>query len=676
MNSSDFRFILLGLAIFFAHPWTMPIEAAVTRFEFLEEPNDGEQKILDGNQNPGPTILGQFKYTVVTSPAAIAFMNQFDLQPAASVPTVTIPDPDEGEDTPEISLFEGITFLYPFAKEPASSGNTWVLGPLTIDGETPLSFFTDQGPPRAPEIGGIRIEGGRTQNFPESDPNLRSYHVNFNPLNQDVLLEVIFNRHDVDTTTSLEISFIGTVTNNTAIFDTDPDNDPNPNPVPGAVDRPEALADVVAQLGRILSGVPDTGPPLSVELVGDITTRTGPFPLVVNAVDKENDSFPDIAPAKNGPGLGLFNAIGFDFRTISADGDYEIIVGARDVFDNASPGAFSAFGNLDNPVAGVPTRILVRKDTIAPQDILLEKPRSVFIFGNTPPSVDPPFEDSIFILKGTVPDERGDSVKLHVLSQDSPDEDSNVGSANNQPQDSLFITSPSGGLLEVNINATAWAPQFPVLDQVAYRWGFAPEDFSGNMNADNAVELLMIKDTSLPNTPRFANLNPGDPIKTSIFKIQAEADNQLDENAEHGRMTFEFSISLITPTSGVIPLQSIEIPASTSDLAPITNSLLDDAFLPFSHEITILDPTGQPTGQIATVEFADRTNAFDNLVYEKFFMDQAINFNKIPDGILRLNLCLLDQVGNKSNPCTSIDVIKDTSGPNIEFELEIGRAHV
>ena len=669
MNSSGLRFLFLGLIVPLSMLGVISLDAAVTRFEFLEEPNNGEQKILDENQNPGPTILGQFKYTVVTSPAAIAFMNQFDLQPAGSVPTVTIPNPDDGANTPEISLFEGITFLYPFAKEPAASGNTWVLGPLTINGETPLSFFTDQGPPRAPEIGGLLVEGGRTQNFPGSDPNLRAFHVNLAPLNQDVSLEIVFNRFDVDTTTSLEVSFIGTVTNNTSLFDSDPNNEPNPNPFPGAIDRREALADVVAQLGRILSGVPDTGPPLSVELVDDITTRTGPFPLIVNAIDKENDPSPNIAPAKNGPGLGLFNAIGFDFRTISADGDYEIIVGARDVFDNASPGAFSAFGNLDNPVAGVPTRILVRKDTIAPQDILLDRPRSVFIFGNVPPSVDPPFEDSIFLLKGSVPDERGESVKLHILSQDSPDEDSNVGSANNQLQDSIILTNPDGGLVNFTVDATPWAPQFPAKDQVAYRWGFAPEDFSGNLNADNDVELLMIKDTFAPSTPSFTNLVSGTPIKTSIFRIQAEAPNQLDENAEHGRMTFEFSISLITATSGILPLQSIAIPASTSDLVPITDSKLDDAFLAFSHEITILDPLAQPTGQIVTVDFPDRTNAFDNLVYEKFFMDKAINFTKIPDGVLLLDLCLLDQVGNKSNPCTSVVVIKDTSGPNIEFEL-------
>ena len=640
----------------------------MSRFEFLEEPNDGEQRITDDNDDPGPTILGQFKYTVVTTPADVVFMNQLDTQPAAQQAGVLIPEPDEGFDSPEIPLFEGITFLYPFAKEPAGSSEAWVQGPITIDGETPLSFFTDQGPPRAPDIGGFQVEGGRTQNL--QNPNLRSHFVNFNPSNPDVLLEVVFNRRDVDTTTSLEVSFIGTVTNNTALFDTDPDNDPNPNPVQGASDRREALADVVAQLGRILSGVPDTGPPLSVELVGDVTTQTGPFPLNISAIDKDNDSVPDITPAQSGPGLGLFNPVGFDFRTINVDGDYEIIVGARDVFNNASPGGFSAFGNLNDPVDGVPSRILVRKDTIAPQDILLEKPRSIFIFGNTPPSVDPPFEDSIFILRGSVPDERGEFVRVHILSQDSPDIDGAVGSANNQVQDSLFVTAADGGLLESIIDARAWSPRVTdSASQVGYRWGFAPEDLSGNMNTDNDVELLMIKDFFPPNTPVFTNLNPGDPIKTSLFTIEAQADNQLDANAEHGRMSFELSISLVTVTSGIIPLQSVQIPASTSDQAPVTNSLLDDAFLPFSHQISILDPVGVPTGHIVTVSFADRTDAFNNLVYEKFFLEQTINFQRIPDGILRLELCLFDQVGNKSNPCTSVDVIKDTSGPILEFDL-------
>jgi hypothetical protein len=671
VNCSILRALYIALVVLLLLSPGNSLSAQISRFEFIDEPNDGEQKITDDNDDPGGTILGQFKYTIVTTPADFVFMNQLDTQPAAQQATVVIADPDEGIDSPEVPLFEGITFLYPFAKEPAASTEPWVLGPITIDGETPLAFLVDQGPPRAPSIGGFQVEGGRSLNL--QDPNILSHFVDFNPSNPDVLLEIIFNRRDVDTTTSLEVSFIGTITNNTSVFDTDPDNDPNPNPVPGATDRREALADVVAQLGRILSGVPDTGPPLSVELVGDVTTQTGPFPLNVALIDRDPPNAsdpPGIAPAQSGPGLGLFNPVGFDFRTILADGDYEIIVGARDAFNNVSPGGFSAFGNLNDPVEGVPTRILVRKDTIAPQDVLLEKPRSVFIFGNTPPSVDPPFEDSIFILKGTVPDERGDFVRVHILSQDSPDVDSAVGSANNQPQDALFVTEANNGLLETIVVATPWAPRLTSpAGQVAYRWGFAPEDLSGNMNTDNDVELLMIKDFFPPNSPVFTNLNPGDPIKTSLFTIRAEAPNGTDANAEHGRMSYDLSISLVTPTSGVIPIQSVQIPASTSDLVPITNSILDDAFLPFSHEIAILDPAGVATGQIETVSFSDRTDALNNLVYQTFFLEQTINFQTIPDGILRLDLCLLDQVGNRSNPCTSIDVIKDTTGPSIEFEL-------
>ncbi len=643
----------------------------ISRFEFIDEPNSGVQEVTDDDGNAGPTTLASFTYTVVTTPADVVFMNQKDANPAAFQSNVIIGDPDEGIASPEIPLFEGITFLYPYAKHAAGSNDPWVLGPLTLDGSTPLLFKVDQGPPRAPLIGGFIAEGGRSLNL--VDPNLKAHFVNFSPSNPDVVLEIIFNRHDVDLTTSLELSFIGTVTNNTALFDSEPGTDPDPDPVAGAVDRPESLADVVAQLGRILSGVPDTGPPLSAEVVGDVTTKTGPFPIDVPLVDVDPPSAsdpPDLSPAQSGPGHGLFNPIGFDFRGLLPDGDYEITVGARDVFNQISPGAFAAFGNLSNPTTGVPARIIVKKDTIAPQDILLEKPRSVFIFGNTPPSVDPPFEDSIFILRGTVNDERGDFARVHILSQDSPDLDGAVDSANHQPVDALFVTDGLTGILESIVDAQAWSPQ--VTDsgsQVAYRLGFAPEDLSGNMNTDNDVELLMIKDYFPPSTPVFTNVKDGDAITSTLFTIQAEADNDLTQNAEHGNLLFQFSISLVTATSGVIPLQSVDIPASTSSLVPITDSLLDDSFLAFDRELKILDPQGVETGQVETVSFLDRTDAFNNLVYEKFFLNKVINFGNIPDGILRLDLCLLDQVGNKSDPCTSVTVARDTSGPVIEFDL-------
>jgi hypothetical protein len=643
----------------------------ITRFEFIDEPNGGEQDITDDDGNAGPTILSSFIYTVVNTPADVVFMNQIDVNPAAFQSNVIIGDPDEGIASPEIPLFEGITFLYPYAKHASGSNDPWVLGPLTLDGSTPLLFKVDQGPPRAPDIGGFTVEGGRILNL--VDPNLRSHFVNLTPQNPDVLLEIVFNRHDVDLTSSLELSFIGTVTNNTALFDPSPGTDPDPDPVAGAVDRPESLADVVAQLGRILSGVPVTGPPLSAEVVGDVTTKTGPFPLNVPSVniDPPNASDPpDLVPAQSGPSHGLFNPIGFDFRGLLPDGDYEITVGARDVFNQISPGAFAAFGNLSNPTTGVPARILVRKDTIAPQDILLERPRSVFIFGNTPPAVDPPFEDSIFIMRGTVNDERGDFARVHILSQDSPDIDGAVDSANHQLVDALFVTDRDTGILESILDARAWSPQVTdSASQVAYRMGFALEDLSGNMNTKNAVELLMIKDFFAPLTPVFTNVNNGDAITTTLFSIQAEADNSLDLNAEHGSMIFQFSISLVTATSGIIPLQSVDIPASTSALVPMTNSLLDDSFLTFQREIKILDPQGVETGQVETMVFTDRTDAFDNLVYEKFFLNKVINFSNIPDGILRLDLCLLDQVGNKSDPCTSVVVVRDTSGPVIELEL-------
>ena len=40
-----------------------------------------------------------------------------------------------------------------------------------------------------------------------------------------------------------------------------------------------------------------------------------------------------------------------------------------------------------------------------------------------------------------------------------------------------------------------------------------------------------------------------------------------------------------------------------------------------------------------------------------------------PDGIIQLDLCLLDEVGNRSDPCTSVAVIKDTTGPTINLDL-------
>ena len=93
-------------------------EAAVTRFEFIEPPNQGEQNISDQNGNPGPTILPSFKATIVETPADFIMMNQLQTQPVANSTVINIQDPDEGFDTPAVALFEGITFLYPYAKNP------------------------------------------------------------------------------------------------------------------------------------------------------------------------------------------------------------------------------------------------------------------------------------------------------------------------------------------------------------------------------------------------------------------------------------------------------------------------------------------------------------------------------------------------------------------------------
>ena len=58
-------------------------EAAVTRFEFIEPPNQGEQNISDQNGNPGPTILPSFKATIVETPADFIMMNQLQTQPVS-----------------------------------------------------------------------------------------------------------------------------------------------------------------------------------------------------------------------------------------------------------------------------------------------------------------------------------------------------------------------------------------------------------------------------------------------------------------------------------------------------------------------------------------------------------------------------------------------------------------
>ena len=645
-------------------------EAAVTRFEFIDPPNQGEQNINDQNGNPGPTILPSFKATIVETPADFIMMNQLQTQPVANLTVNNIQNPDEGFDTPAVALFEGVTFLYPYAKNPAASNTPWVLGPLTIDGNLPLLFKVDQGPPRAPQIGGYNIDGARTQNL--QDPNINAHFVNFTPSNSDFLLEVVFNAHDIQNSASLEVSFIGTVINNTALFDADPGTDPNPDPFPGSVDRPEALADVVAQLGRILSGVPDTGPPISVEVIGDVTTKTGPFPLdvpLVNVNPPGSSAPPDITPARSGPGLGLFNPLGFDFKTLNFDGDFEILVGARDTLLNVSPGGFDAFGNLANPESGTPARILVIKDTASPQDLLLERPRSIFIFGNTPPSVDPPFEDSIWSLRGSVNDERGDLVQVRTFSQDSPDIDAQIDTSNGLPDELVLTSDASTGVLESIIDASAWAPQLGSPRQVAYRLGFAPQDLHGNINVSNNTELLVIKDFFPPATPIFTNLKNGDGISTSIFTIEAVAENdETSVNAEHGRMSFELSVSLFTDT-GLIPIFSVSPPASTSDQTPVTNSLLDDEFFAFTRTLQVNDSNGVFTGQTESMVFLDRTSAFNNLVYDKFYLEQAVNFTNVPDGIIQLDLCLLDEVGNRSDPCTSVAVIKDTTGPTINLDL-------
>jgi len=654
-------------------------EAAITRFEFIDDPNDGESLITDSGGNVGPTILGSFTYTVESTPADIRIMNQFENSPVFAQTIQTIADVDEGIPTnQDIPLFEGLTWLYLFARNPIGDGGGagWDLGPLTFSSGDELRFIVDQGPPAAPAIGAFDIEGGRTLNLPT--PTVRNFFSNFSPSNPEVFLEVFFNRVDVNIPgNSLQVTFVGTVVNNPAIFDNDPDTPPNPNPV-ATVARPESNALVAAQLGRILSGFPPTGPPLLVEFIGDVTTFTGPQPLAVALIDRSPGlSSPNITPARTGPALGEFSAIGFDFKTIP-DGDYEVIVGARDAAHGEtqrglSPGAFNAFGTLTNPTPGIPRRILIRKDTVPPQAAILQSPASVFIFGNTPPSVDPPFEDSIFTVRGAVGNERREPSKMHVFSQDSPDLDAGV---NTGPfNDRIFFTDPNTGQFADLIDASSFEPVLTVpaytpAGQVAYRLFYVPEDALGNVNVANVAELFLIKDYAPPPTPVFTNLQDGDAITQRLFTVRAEATQ--DPNSilsEHGRVEFFFEIFRLTST-GVEGIQTFVIPTSSGGLVPVTFSPLDDAFVATSQTIAITDPQGVPTGAVVTVAFPDATNRFANLVFERFNMDRIVNFENVPDGILQFNLCLLDQVGNRSNPCTSVTVLKDLTGPDLAMRLQ------
>ncbi|PCJ21179.1 MAG: hypothetical protein COB02_00920 [Candidatus Cloacimonadota bacterium] len=659
-----FKFVFSYIVLFFI--FSGFFEGSITRFEFIDLPNDGVQEVQDADSFFGPTLIGSFKITVVSTPADILFFNQQNDLPIGQLLNIIIPDPDEGIDFPAMQMLEGITHLYPYAKDTAST--TWTLGPLTIDGELPLFFIVDQGPPRSPDIGSFIIEGGRTANF--QGPNRRAFYTTDTPSNSLYDLEVVFNLRDVEAAGSLNISFIGTVINNTSLFDAEPGEDPDPSPVPGAIDRLESLADVAAQLNQILSGLPITGPPLSVSVISDVTTKTGPYPVNVPLVDV-TASIPDFSAARQGPGHGLFNPLGFDFETVTANGNYEIIVGARDVANNASASGFVAFGNInDTDNTGQPTRILVIKDTIKPGAFLLTNPirdpEPIFIFNNTPPAVDPPFEDSFWSLVGSIVDERGEIVRLHIFTQDSPDIDSNNDSANNNPADRIFFSDPiSGNRINALIDATNWEPQFGNSDQVAYRFSFAQEDLHGNININNVTELIMVKDGVRPQTPLITNLVNGEAITKKVFPFEGSLDNdELSALAEHGRVDFILTILHSTIPSAII---SFVIPASATSV--VTNSLLDDAFTSSTRTININDPDNVFTGDIKSVIMTDRRSSLNNMVPTSFVFVKPVNLDAIPDGVLIIGLCARDQVGNVSNPCTSVIVIKDTSGPIIQLDL-------
>ena len=171
-------------------------------------------------------------------------------------------------------------------------------------------------------------------------------------------------------------------------------------------------------------------------------------------------------------------------------------------------------------------------------------------------------------------DERGDLVSVRTFSQDSPDIDGQVDSSNGLPEELVLTTDSNTGILESIIDATGWSPQIGSPGQVAYRLGFAPQDLHGNINIANNTELLAIKDFFPPTTPVFTNLKSGDGISTSIFTVEAVAENdETSLNAEHGRMSFELSVTLLTDT-GLNSIFSVSPPASTSDQIPLTNSLL------------------------------------------------------------------------------------------------------
>ncbi|MCO4783587.1 MAG: T9SS type A sorting domain-containing protein [Candidatus Cloacimonetes bacterium] len=641
-------------------------EASITRFEFIDAPNEGAQEVQDDDGFFGPTLLASFAITVVSTPADILFFNQESNAPIGQLLNVNIADPDEGIDFPAMQLLEGVTHLYPYAKDTPST--TWTLGPLTIDGDLPLFFIVDQGPPRSPEVGSFIIEGGRTANL--QDANRRAFYTTDTPTNSLYTLQVVYNLRDIEAAGSTNISFIGTVTNNVSQFDAEPDDEPDPNPIPGAIDRPEALADVAAQLNQILSGVPTTGPPLSLSVISDVTTKTGPYPVNVAAVDV-TANIPDFSAARQGPGIGLFNPLGFDFETVTADGNYEIIVGAKDAVNNASASGFVAFNNLnDTSNTNPPTRILVIKDTIHPGGFVLTNPirdpEPVFIFNNTPPAVDPPFEDSIWSLVGSIVDERGELVRLHVLSQDSPDKDSNNDLANNNPADRILVSDPnSSNRINALIDANTWEPQSGTQEQVAYRFSFAQEDLHGNMNVSNPTELIMVKDSFSPQTPAITNLVNGEAITQRVFSFRGMVDNdESSSNAEHGRMDFVLTILNSTVTS---PILSFTIPGSATSV--VTNSLLDDAFLPSTRNLNINDPDGIFTGDVKSLQMLDRTSALNNMVPTSYVFVKPVNLDSVPDGVLIIGLCARDQVGNVSNPCTSVTVIKDTSGPIIQLDL-------
>ncbi|MCJ8345313.1 hypothetical protein MJH12_07220, partial [bacterium] len=75
------KFVISHIVLFFLCSGLF--EASITRFEFIDNPNDGAQEVQDDDGFFGPTAIGSFAITVVSPPADILIFNQIDNAPIA-----------------------------------------------------------------------------------------------------------------------------------------------------------------------------------------------------------------------------------------------------------------------------------------------------------------------------------------------------------------------------------------------------------------------------------------------------------------------------------------------------------------------------------------------------------------------------------------------------------------